>query len=161
MEGGDISMREELADMFSMSRDLLYQHLEGFDDKALKKAPKAGGNAGLWILAHLVVSRNNVVRLLTGEVEPPFPWEKQAERGAAGRVRGLPGKDELLRLFENRHNTLVSGFHSISDEDLLQCPEGASIWRRRLLLANFLHESYHVGQIAMLRRVAGLGGVVK
>jgi len=161
MEGSDVSMREELADMFSMTRDLLYQHLEGFDEKDLKDAPIRGGNAPLWILAHLVVNRNHLVRLVEGEAEPGFPWEKDAERGASGAVDHLPGKADLVRLFEHRHNTLIASLRDLEEEALDRCPEGSSIWRRRLILARFLHEAYHVGQIALARRAAGLPGVVK
>jgi len=161
MEGSDVSMREELADMFSMTRDLLYQHLEGFDEKVLKAAPAQGGNAPLWILAHLTVSRNNLVRLVAGEAEPAFPWERHAERGAGGEVDHLPGKADLVRLFEHRHNTLIGALRDLPEEDLEKCPEGSSIWRRRLILAQFLHEAYHVGQISLARRTAGLPGVVK
>ena len=161
MEGSDVSIREELADMFGMTRDLLYQHCEGFEETAMRAVPEAGGNAALWILAHLVVNRNGLTRLVQGEAEPAFPWEQQAERGAAGDAERLPGKDELLRLFEGRHRTLIAGLRALGDEDLERCPEGSSIWRRRLLLAHFLHEAYHVGQIALARRLAGLEGVVK
>lgn len=158
MDGKHVSIREEIADMFSMSRDLLYQQLEGVDDRFWRER-SGEANAPLWILAHLVVSRNNVIRVITGDQEPAFPWEAAAQRGSSGDPAGLPDVAALKQLFEGRHNSMIAAMRAISDEDLAEPAPGAPVWRRRMLLGSFMHECHHVGQIAHARRAAGYPSV--
>lgn len=154
MDGRDVSMREEICDLFGMSRDLLAQQLDGFDDAALRTR-HGEASAPLWILAHIVANRRNLVRIVTGEAEPAFPWEAAAA-GGTGAADGLPDRASLVRLLEGRHNAFVAAMRATSDDALDEAPSGQPIWRRRLLLGAFMHESYHVGQLAHARRAAGL-----
>ncbi len=154
MDGRDVTIREEVCDLFGMSRDLLAQQLDGFDDAALRARPGTASSP-LWILAHIVANRRNLVRIVTDEAEPAFPWEAAAA-GGNGDADGLPDRDALVRLLEGRHNAFVAAMRATTDDALAEPPPGQPIWRRRLLLGAFMHESYHVGQLAHARRAAGL-----
>jgi len=146
-----LSTQAQLGTLFAMNHALLTQNLEGVDERLAHLRP-GEGNAIAWSLGHIVYWRQAVIGMLGGT---PVWGDGEAE-GFKGVSRDRPatidkGWPELLDAYEESQSRLTQALDAgaLPDPDALlgisqlQC-----------------HEAYHVGQIAMARRVAGLPGVV-
>lgn len=130
--------------------------------------PERGGNCLNWVVGHLTRTRN----LALGSIgqKPPFPmgdFDVYDERTGVpfSRERALP-IEELCRRFKAMQEPLVSAIKKMTPEILASPPPkkftGEPNETVGSNLATFVfHESYHVGQTGVLRRVAGKPGVIK
>jgi uncharacterized damage-inducible protein DinB len=130
--------------------------------------PEQGGSCLNWVVGHMTRTRN--MALASMGQKSPYPTQDFAaydDRGGAEfrRETALP-IDELRRRYKAMQEPLVRAIGGMSDELLAGKPP------RNLTsdpdetvgsnLATFVfHESYHVGQTGVLRRVAGKPGVIK
>jgi hypothetical protein len=131
-------------------------------------APPQGGSCLNQVLGHLTRTRNQA--LLGMGQKPLYPIEDfdpyDDRTGVSfSRERALPF-DELKRRFKALQEPLVKAIGGMSSASLSAPPErkmtGAPDETVGSQLATFVfHESYHVGQTGLLRRLAGKPGVVK
>jgi hypothetical protein len=69
-----------------------------------------------------------------------------------------PSAEDLLAIYEFTYNTIIKGLESISDDELIQdttAPNPAVKTKYEALLWVSQHQSWHNGQIAILKRVLG------
>jgi uncharacterized damage-inducible protein DinB len=131
-------------------------------------SPPNGGSCLNQVVGHLTRTRNLSLRGM-GQT-PPYPMEEfdpYDERTGVpfGRDKALPF-DELRRRYQSLQERLVKAIGGMSAEALAAPPQrkmtGAPDETVGSQLATFVfHESYHVGQTGLLRRLAGKPGVVK
>ena len=131
-------------------------------------APEQGGSCLNWVVGHITRTRNLALASLGGK--SPYPMEDFAaydDRGGAefSRETALP-IDELRRRYKAMQEPLVGAIGTLSSEALAAKPPrnltGDPNETVGSNLATFVfHESYHVGQTGVLRRVAGKPGVIK
>ena len=131
-------------------------------------APKQGGNCLNWVVGHMTRTRNLALASFAGK--SPYAMEDFAayddRRGAEfSRATALP-IDELRRRYKAMQEPLVRAIGSMPAEVLAAKPPrnmtGDPNETIGSNLATFVfHESYHVGQTGVLRRVAGKPGVIK
>ncbi len=131
-------------------------------------APEQGGNCLNWVVGHVTRTRN--MALASMGQQSPYPMQDFAaydDRGGArfSRETALP-IDELRRRYKAMQEPLVRTIGSMSAELLAGKPPqnmtGDPNETVGSNLATFVfHETYHVGQTGVLRRVAGKPGVIK
>jgi hypothetical protein len=157
-----------LAHQLELSSQVLGRNLEGLSQEDSLVGPQKGGNCLNWVVGHLTRSRNMAIGLL--EQRQPFPMEDfnaYDDRGGVpfSRQTALP-TGELMRRFKALQEPLVQAISRIPPEALAApapfSPTGnPNETMETLLVAFVFHESYHVGQTGLLRRVAGKEGVIK
>jgi uncharacterized damage-inducible protein DinB len=151
-----------LARIFEFSYLALGRNLEGLTHEESLSAPEPGGNSLNWVLGHLLVYRNNVMKLLG---QPPAWDSPKAARYARGSAPLGPDDDpaplETLRAaLDESQGRLVAALRACPEEDLLAPMEGGGEPLAQRLAVLGFHEGYHGGQIALLRRLLGRTGAI-
>jgi uncharacterized damage-inducible protein DinB len=127
------------------------------------RRPAEGSNPVLWIVGHLVWARSRVLATL-GE-EWTRPWLPLFARGAAlDADSAYPSPDEIMTAWHDVTLHLTASLDA-APADALAAPVGErspSYDGTVAGMVTFLavHETYHVGQVAYLRRWLGHDGVV-
>lgn len=132
-------------------------------DERLSEQPSAGLNHPAWILGHLALTGDSVARLLGGEKVLPDSW--QALFGAGSQPSSsrsdYPGRDELIRAFEERYER-CRHLAGEATAEALSRPNPSPRLREGLPsvgdAAAFLltgHFGLHLGQLSMWRRICG------
>jgi uncharacterized damage-inducible protein DinB len=157
-----------LAHQLEISSHVLDLNTKDLSQEESLARPERGGNCLNWVLGHLTRTRN--MALASMGQKPPFPVEDFAaydDRGGVpfSRETALP-IEELRRRFKATQEPLVRAIKGMSPEVLAGRPPrnltGDPNETVESQLATFtFHESYHVGQTGVLRRVAGKPGVIK
>jgi hypothetical protein len=150
-----------VAQIYAMNTALYERALEGMDDQVLRRRPSESGNPPLWIAGHLASVRFGIAGLLGQPRENPLG--KTFVRGAAVDVAALPGLDVIRQAWAEGSALVRRGLEEAT-EDLLAQPsprkfpmEDGSI--RGAVTFLCWHEGYHMGQMSLLRRCAGLAGL--
>jgi uncharacterized damage-inducible protein DinB len=146
-----------VAMIFAINDDLVFRALEGLTHSELWHAPTDRNNPMLWVAGHVVQTRAVVLRLLGEPVETG--WGDLFDRGATiGDADRYPSGDEIERVMREVSPRLHAKLASLDDESLAR-PASMALPRAKTLadeLAFFaLHDTYHVGQMAYIRK--GLG----
>jgi hypothetical protein len=117
-----------------------------------------------WQLGHIACVEDDVAQLFTLE-ERPEPLVPPAVRAAC--ATGSPAPDERTRylslpelwaLLERTHTHLLAILDAAEDADLDRPPRVANPYFRSLgqgVYEAALHENYHVGEIAAVRKALG------
>jgi hypothetical protein len=127
-----------------------------------------GGSCLNWVLGHVIRTRD--LALASMGQTPLFPIEEfnaYDDRGGSqfGPETALPF-DELKRRFQATQERLLGVINNMSSEAMAARPQRSLTGDPNETvgsnLATFVfHESYHVGQTGVLRRVSGKPGVIK
>jgi uncharacterized damage-inducible protein DinB len=157
-----------IAYQFGLCSYVLEKNLEGISHQESLVTPQSGGSCLNWVVGHVSRARNQALELF-GQ-KPMFPGEdfdayddnggKQFTRESATPF------EELKRRYKALQQPLVEGLNGMSDEAMARpapfSPTGNPQETMESLLAAFaFHESYHIGQTGILRRIAGREGVIK
>lgn len=156
--------RKSLAQHFGLMYQVTAANLEGMTREHSLAQPSSGGNCANWILGHLTDVQNGVMRLL-GE-EPA--WESEQLRRASfdpiTEADQAIDWDTLRERFLASRERCLAAISRLSDDKLAETvphPFGGTCTRAELLNVLAFHQTYHAGQVALARRVAGLDGVIK
>ncbi|HEY7728715.1 MAG TPA: DinB family protein [Candidatus Eisenbacteria bacterium] len=158
----------ELANLFRISHYAITVNLEGFTQEQSLFQPPGRGNCVNWVLGHIVASRNGMLRLLG---EEPVLHDAVAERYRRG---SLPIGDEreaahlelLVRALNESQERILHALGRIRELDLNKpaaapgSQTGDTSVGGQLAFLHF-HESYHSGQLGLLRRLAGKEGAIR
>ena len=128
--------------------------------------PSTGGNCLNWVVGHIVVSRNRILEILGRE---PVWNDERASRYArstepiVGDDDTVAPFDEILAAYEAAQQEIVDGLSEMSPEELsvLEPWFGEDAPKAVVLAGLVFHETYHVGQTGVLRRVAGRQGAIQ
>jgi uncharacterized damage-inducible protein DinB len=150
-----------IATIFSFNEPFVYRALDGLTDEELWRAPSQHNNAMLWVAGHVAQTRASVLRFLGGTVDTG--WGTLFDRGAArADSTHYPSKDEIERVMREVSPRLYAALRSLED-DVLTRPATIRVPGTKTLgdeLAFFaLHDSYHVGQLAYIRKSLGYPGL--
>lgn len=151
-----------LIQLYEFSYGALFRNLEGVSHEESIIEPEPGGNCLNWVLGHIIATRNRVLPL----VGMPPVWKPELAFMYSGRDEAQWSCDVAMDL-KNLATDLAR-----SQQDLLNALEAmpdtklnAVVGEGRTLgeaLGFFhFHESYHGGQIALLRRILGKQGVIR
>src|SRR5262249_19040078 len=153
---------QSLADRFAFKAPFLDMLTEGFDDADWLRRGGPGNHAQ-WLVGHLARSRRAALRAFGQPVEEQ-PWEQDFAMGQ----RPTPQSDDIapaqLReaFFKNGAalRTFLEGLTpERAAESCKALPDGSDTLAGAAHFLHF-HETYHLGQIGLLRRISGKNGVV-
>jgi hypothetical protein len=151
-----------IAGIYKINTDLFKKALNGIPADRLLARPSDDSNHLLWIAGHVVVHRARVLKLLGQEWSAP--WEQLFVRGAKLAEDGLyPGIEELNQQWDQVSVNLATSLASASAEALAEpVAKGPTLDGKISGQISFLalHESYHVGQMAFLRKWLGFGQAI-
>lgn len=151
--------------LFGINYDVLKRNLDGVTHEESLIQPEGGGNCLNWVLGHIVVTRDNALRLLSQE---PV-WSKEIagvyQRGSNPLRDGSTAQplEKLVADLERSQDRLVAGLAAVSEPELGAPAPDKSIAEtvgETLFVLQF-HEAYHAGQTGLLRRMAGHEGAIK
>jgi hypothetical protein len=158
----------ELVNIYEFSYGALNRNLDGVSNEESLFIPQPAGNCINWVLGHVVAARNTILTLAGGAPILTGDAAARYQRGSAAIHAGDKVLDlgTLRGLLADSQQQLIPALAPISDETLaLPVPEQlrrppltGSIEAALTRLA--FHESYHNGQIGLLRRLAGKAGAI-
>jgi hypothetical protein len=156
--------------MFARERTLnnLMRHfakslVKDIDDADMATQPFEGANHPAWILGHIVVSTDGVLKLLGQEPTAPPEWQSLFGRGSSVSTdRSIyPSKETLIASLETAFDRANSAA-SDANEDQIAGPHQLEMLQRGLptkgdLIALLLttHVAQHLGQLSAWRRAMG------
>jgi len=159
----------DLVNVYEFSFGAINRNLEGVSHEDSVHIPQPAGNCINWVLGHIVTARGTVLTLAGGA--PVLSGDSAAHyrRGSDPIHAGDNVLDlgTLRGLLADSQQQLIPALADISEETLaLPVPEQlrrppltGSIGAALARLA--FHESYHNGQIGLLRRLAGKEGAIR
>jgi len=146
--------------LFVDTFEAINQQLEGITHSDSVKQPPFGGNCIHWILGHLVVARCNFLMLL----DVPSIWDMpQCRRCIPGSVpvtgesNSVP-LDSLLADLDRTQELLLIALARVPMQDILLIKQDQTIGEH--LVSYYGHESYHLGQLEILRQMVDKEGGV-
>jgi uncharacterized damage-inducible protein DinB len=147
-----------LAAILELNTDLLMNCLEGVTEAEAQERLAAGGNSVLFLAAHLTDSRHFLAARLDRPLDSPIGSYLAKARGIDD-IHAWPALAEVRSAWLAVSGHLLAALDSLSSEELAKpnahrFPISDS---SRLGMIAFLtqHDSYHVGQLAFLRRQLG------
>jgi hypothetical protein len=151
-----------LADRFAFNDRFLDQLTDGFSE-ADWHAPAGEANHAQWLMGHLASTRRWALRLL-GADAPAEAWEQHFGLGAHPSAQSDDISPALLReSFRRAGAELRSRLVAITPEqaaaDFREFPWGTKDLSGGVHFLHF-HECYHLGQLGLLRRMAGRPGLI-
>lgn len=151
-----------LAMIFAVNDDLVSRALDGLTPQELWHAPTENNNAMLWIAGHVVETRATVLKLLGEAVDTG--WGKLFERGATLRAADeYPSRESVESMRREVGPRLLAKLASL-DESYLASPATMALPGVTTMADQLgffaLHDTYHVGQMAYIRKALGYPGLV-
>lgn len=143
----------ELVIIFSSAHAVVNITLKGISHEDSLMAPPSGGNSINWVLGHIVFHRDKTRALLGMDENYAGKMEQYARGSAQLDPKDAMQLSELLKMYNDDHNGLIE---KLKVTDLTGNEEQ---WKNVTTLA--FHESYHTGQLGVLRRVIGKEGAIK
>jgi uncharacterized damage-inducible protein DinB len=150
-----------IAMIFAINDDFVLQALDGLSDEELWRTPTERNNSILWIAGHVVQTRAAVLQMLGESIDTG--WGNLFDRGATvGDAKRYPLRRDIERVMREVSPRLHAKLGSLQDENLarpatMQLP-GAKTFADELAFFA-LHDSYHVGQMAYIRKGLGYPGL--
>lgn len=149
-----------LHEILRLNTRLLRNTLAGVDDASAQRRPGAGANNMAFIAVHLLDARAWMARYLGLEYRHPFE-EALASVTSIDEVEEFPALEATLAAWDEVSELLDRRLPSLSDAEVAQrssqeFPVGdpTVVGGITFLLQ---HESFHIGQLALLRRILGFG----
>ena len=158
---------ENLKYVFDLNHSVVLVNLEDITPEESLIRPVGGGNCANWIVGHMLRSREFLVRIAGGEWSLGEQAHALYKRGTSGSEQAayLPF-DQLLKYWDEAHLVLIESLGRLTVEQLNETVDPLGDFVRhdtrikRLLFLHF-HESYHAGQLGLLRRLLGKSGAIQ
>jgi uncharacterized damage-inducible protein DinB len=159
-----MKLQDALGHHFRLMYQVAAANVEGITPEQSLAQPAGGGNCANWILGHLTQVQNGAMKLL-GE-EPVWENEQLARAGfepITGPTKAIDWTTLKDRFFGSRERCLkaIAALSDQSLEETVPHPFGGTSSKAELLNTLAFHQTYHVGQLGLSRRVAGLEGAIK
>lgn len=144
-----------LASQLEYTAYSLQKNLEGITHEDSLAQPRAKGNCINWVVGHIVHHRN-IMHGLAG-IEPVWTneMEERYYRGSSPLTSATEAEDlpTLLAMYEASQSALTARLCDMTSEELEQETDEKPL--ATTLAGLVFHESYHMGQLGIIRRVIG------
>jgi hypothetical protein len=156
-----------IAMLFEFTHGVFHRNIEAVTHEESLRSPQPGGNCINWVGGHVVATRDAMLALL-GTRPVGSPAERERYKRGSPPVRDASEAlawDRIVHTFDAQQDALRAAFAALTPERLAAAlPEGANPFQvdslaEQLALFSF-HESYHVGQLGILRRLCGKPGAI-
>lgn len=156
-----MELLEVAAGNLETSSWLLRMISEGMDTDDWAYRPRSV-NCAHWILGHITRSRCLLLRIL-GLSEETADWEAAFNRGGDGAaLTSAPSPGQLLATFHQSTEMIAARLRGAPTELLDQPPPFTLDFNARTigdaLFGLYMHETYHIGQVGLIRRMRGKKG---
>ena len=148
-----------LAELLRLNVRLFGNCLDGLGEAEARVRPSDSTNSAAYVAGHMVESRFHMLKLLGAEAANPL-------RGFSGEWKGIADIAEWPSLKELSAGMTVAaealerrlGTVTTAELDTKMDPWFAGITGTVFGMVNFMvqHDSYHLGQLSLLRKYAGL-----
>ncbi len=157
---------EPLQIQLSYNQFVVQKNADSLSQEESLSSPPQGGNCVNWVIGHVNHARGTLAAVLGLRAFDPDKY-KRYERGSAPLAdpsEALP-LDEMLADFQSVQEGIVNAIGSLDDGALDAkapfSPVGNENETVGSLIAGLVfHESYHLGQTGVLRRLAGKDGAI-
>lgn len=148
-----MSVGKQLQRLFELTHWTIRENLRSVDDHESLLRPLPTGNCINWVLGHILQNRDRALELLE---EPPIWTGPEKDRYARGTPPIDPEEDVVVlgRMLDLLELSQARLLECLEDEDRLGRKQGEGTLGSELFVFNF-HESYHAGQLGILRRAIG------
>lgn len=162
---GDVQVFRHQA---GLVRAVVRMNLDGITHEESLLQPSPGGNCLNWVVGHLTCVYNNVLPLLGQEPVMDKGALKRYDRGAPPLTDAAEAMElgTLLDGFQEACDRIDAGLATLS-ADALDRPAPFSPGNdpdetvRSLVSTVLFHQTYHAGQLGILRRLAGKEGAIR
>ena len=148
--------------MLRLNTRLFLNCLEGVDDELAARRPGPQTNGMGFLALHLLDARTHLGSVIGAEAGHPFAALLEGVRGIDELDR-LPPLDEVRSAWERVSAAVADRLAELTEEEVLRPSPGDYPVEDATVLGAvaFLlqHDSYHVGQLALLRKHFGLGAM--
>jgi uncharacterized damage-inducible protein DinB len=150
------------AAIFGLNTRLLHNCLAGVNDELANRRITPGTNSLAFLAAHLEDSRHYVCRQLGRELANPLAGVLKPGKNL-DEVGPLPPVAAILEAWDAVSAHLLGVVEELKEEEILR-PAGFRFPGTDGTMGGMLtfmaqHDSYHIGQMALLRAQLGLGGM--
>ncbi len=151
---------KEYQSMLEGNLEIIKMQIEGMSDAEMLIQPPNGGNCMLWTLGHLTESLITILRFLDAEKPEGLADLSRFRRGSEpvrGPEAGLMTASDLMQAYETLHQVILEKLEPMTDTDFDQEVPGFGQPARRGWMLFFMefHHAYHIGQLELLRNLAG------
>jgi DinB superfamily len=150
--------------IFGMNSALLTKAFDDVGDDQLWQRPSQENNPMLWIAGHMVGTRALMLQLLGNPIDTG--WGRLFARGVAvGEEQTYPARSAVMAMHTDVAARIQATLAGLSVTQLgLEATAGPKPGSVRTVgdqLGFFaLHDSYHLGQLAYIRKALGLSSLV-
>ena len=150
---------ETLIQSFDLTRRVIHMQTEGLTNADSLLQPPFRANCLNWVLGHILVGRNQVL----GHLDAPQFWGEAEEARYRSGSDPVTGEEQALSLerlladLDRSQAQIAAALESVSPASLDEPAESSGRERSRGEAMAFLHwhETYHTGQLELLRQLAG------
>jgi len=151
-----MSEAKQLAEDFQTTHWLIGKFAAGMSHEDSVAQPPFKANNFNWVLGHILVSRDRAIRLVS---QPPLLDDEETSLYATGskpvNAETAVTLDRLMQVLDSSQQALVEGLAATSPEDLAELFDEKREQRVGDRIAGLhWHETYHVGQLEILRQVS-------
>lgn len=148
------AFKATLGSMLARSHRTVLQLTAGLSEEAARERLVADGSSARWVVGHLVASRDFMLKTLGAERLQEASFSEAF--GFGSKPEGEPDATlaELLAAYRETEAPLSAALAAVRAEDLVR-PAGRTTVRQHFELLVW-HEAYHLGQLMLYRRAAGL-----
>jgi hypothetical protein len=146
--------------ILSIEHNLIHTQCDGLSQADSLIQPQPGGNCMNWVLGHLLENQITLLTLLGGESPlnaSDLEIYKRDSQHLSGSEPGIQPIETLIANLGTVHTALLARLGVMSEEDFtreIRQGERTTTLAWRVLFLNF-HFTYHIGQLELLRQLAG------
>jgi len=150
------------AETLRINTKLFRNCLHGMSQAQAESRPNDGTNSALWVAAHMVKARYGLLARLGAARANPLP-DTLVNAKRIDDVREWPSVTDVLAAWADASHELRDRLAAMTPDEL-RAPVDVRfpVFEQTVfavLVFMVQHDSYHLGQLSMLRKVAGLPGM--
>ena len=152
-----------LIEIYKLNTQLFQRTLDDISEQDIKRRPADGGNSLLFVAGHVASSRFTVSRI--AGLREESPWGQLFGRGTSyDESTDFPSITDIKGTWADISDKLIRRLTELAEANLKATPPfDVPVGDKTVLgaIAFFaLHDSYHIGQFAYIRRLLGYGQLV-
>ncbi len=157
-----------LTSLYARTHGVLRRNVAEISHDESVRLPHPGGNCMNWVAGHIVATRDSILQMVGQKPRWTDEERKRYERGSSGiqHAKDALPWEKIVADLDAGATALLEGIGALTPEQLAaplpadKNPFKVESFGEQLATFHF-HETYHVGQLGILRRLAGKPGAIK